>query len=90
MRAFKDLSTFDKGLNEQTLDVAWKKETCLNRWQGYNAKATDKLMELKLRPKFMLVQTESFQETQHTAICCLWGCIAADHSRCQPLSDWQH
>lgn len=45
-----------------------------------------KLMELKLRAKFVLVQIESFQDTHHTAICRLWGCLAADHSRCRPLS----
>lgn len=43
-------------------------------------------MKLKLRPKFVLVQMESFQETQHADICCLWGCIDADHSKCRPLS----
>lgn len=63
-----------------------KKESVLNRWQGYNAKATDKLMELKLRPKLLLDQIESFQDPQHTPICCLWSCTASDHSRCWPLS----
>ena len=42
----------------------------------------EELLELKLLKKLMLVPTERCQNTQCIAVCCVWGCVAADRSGC--------
>ena len=50
---------------------------------------TDELLLLKLLKKLMLVLIEWCQNTQCIAVCCVWGCIAADQSGC-PVHRWKH
>ncbi len=50
------------------------------------------VLKLKLLKEVMLVLVERCQDTQYTAVCCVWGCIAADQSGCPcwPLSTDKH
>lgn len=55
----------------------------------------EKLLQLKLQRKLMLVLIEMCQNTQGIAVCCIWGCIA-DQSECpcwpvhcQKLQQWE-
>ena len=48
----------------------------------------DEILLIKLLKKIMFVLIERCQNRQCIAVCCVWGCTAADQSRCPcwPLS----
>ena len=43
---------------------------------------TDELLMLKLLKKLVVVLIERCQNTKCIAVCCIWGCIAANQSGC--------